>query len=106
MRLKTFMGTISLFQIAKLLHAELLMKGAKQDTMRVKIMREKLKENRADHAIGSMSPGRFLPHVCVSVPLTSLSSLIAGVGIGNMQLRPSMRLMRPFVDPFEEVCSC
>jgi hypothetical protein len=69
-------------------------------------MREKLKENRADHVIGSMSAGRFLPHVCVPVLLTSSSSLIVGVGIGNMQLRPSMRLMRPLVDPFEEVCSC
>ena len=44
-------------------------------------MREKLKENRADLVIGSMSPGRFLPHVCVSMLLTSSSLLIAGVGI-------------------------
>jgi hypothetical protein len=100
------MGTISLFQVAKLYMPNFLMKGTKQDTMSVKIMREKLKENMADYVIGSMSPGRFLSHVCISVLLTSSSSLIAGVNIGNMQLRPSMRLMRPLVDPFEEVCSC
>ena len=82
------------------------MKGTKQDTMRVRIMREKLKEDRVDLVIGFMSPGHFLPHVCVSVLLTSSSLLIAGVDIGIIQLRPSMRLMRSLVDPFEEVCSC